>query len=165
MDSPIVVVNSTPIILLQKIGQLDLLQKLYGRVYIAEAVYQEVIIDGAEKDGGNDFILQGNWIKVSKIHNDAARKAFVTSLHIGEVETMILAMEMSADLCVLDDLLARKHAKRLAINVIGTFGILIAAKKLKYIDSVKPLIDKLMSAGMFISDSLYESVLFLADEK
>jgi len=165
MDSPIVVVNSTPVILLQNIGQLDLLQKMYGRVYIAEAVYQEVIVAGAEKDGGSDFISQNNWIEVSKIRNDAARKTFVTSLHIGEVETMILAMEMSADLCVLDDLLARKHAKRLDINVIGTLGILLAAKKLKHIDSVKLLIDKLISVGMFISDSLYESVLSLADEK
>ena len=160
-----IVVNSTPLILLHKIGHLDLLQKLYGKVHIAEAVYQEVIIDGADKTGNSDLIPQDKWIEISKIHNDNARKAFVTSLHIGEVETMILAMEKSADLCVLDDLLARKYAKRLNLNVIGTLGVLVAAKRLKHIASVKPLLDQLKSVGMFISDGLYSSVLSLADEK
>ena len=46
MGNPVVVINSSPIILLHKIGHLDLLQKLYGKVHIAEAVHQEVIIDG-----------------------------------------------------------------------------------------------------------------------
>jgi len=162
MDSPVVVVNSTPVIFLHNIGHLDLLQKLYGKVLIATAVHKEVIIDNT--DDNYDFISKCDWIEVIKIKNDNARKTFITSLHIGEVETMILAMEMSADLCVLDDLLARKHAKRLNLNVIGTLGILIAAKKLNHIDAVKPLINQLRSFGMYISDSLYDSVLSLAGE-
>ena len=164
MDNPVVVVNSTPVIFLHNIGHLDLLQKLYGKVFIATAVHKEVIIDNANTDNDYDFIAQCDWIEVINIKNENARKTFITSLHIGEVETMILAMEMSADLCVLDDLLARKHAKRLNLNVIGTLGILIAAKKLNHIDTVMPLINQLRSFGMYISDSLYDSVLSLAGE-
>ena len=164
MDNPVVVVNSTPIIFLYNIGYLDLLQKLYKKVYIAEAVHKEVIVN-CVYNNGNDFISQCNWIEVIKIKNESARKTFITSLHIGEVEIMILAMEKSADLCVLDDLLARKHAKRLNLNVIGTLGILIAAKKLNHIDAVKPLIDQLISGGMFLSESVYDSVLSLANEE
>ncbi|MDR2571476.1 MAG: DUF3368 domain-containing protein [Oscillospiraceae bacterium] len=164
MNNPIVVVNSTPVMLLQKIGKLDLLQKLYNKIYIAEAVHQELIIDRTDKTNNNDFILFNEWIEIVKIQNDEARKTFVTSLHIGEVETMILALERSADLCVLDDLLARKHAKRLNLNIIGTLGVLITAKKLILIDAVKPLVDKLISEGMYISDELYKSVLSLTDE-
>jgi len=164
MSKPIVVVNSTPLILLHKIGHLELLQKMYGEVHVADAVYQEVIVDSSNKLNENDFISQCDWINVSKIKNDNARKAFATSLHIGEVETMILAMEKSADLCILDDLLARKHAKRLNINVIGTLGVIIAAKKLKHIDVAKSIFDELISAGMFISKNLYETALSLADE-
>ena len=136
MDSPVVVVNSTPIIFLHNIGHLDLLQKLYGKVFIADAVHKEVIIDSTNINSSYDFISMCDWIDVIKIKNDSARKTFISSLHIGEVETMILAMEKSADLCVLDDLLARKHAKRLNLNVIGTLGIFIAAKKLNHIDAV-----------------------------
>ena len=163
MDSPVVVVNSTPVIFLHSICHLDLLQKLYRKVLIAEAVHQEVIENNTDNNG-NDFISQYNWIEVLKIKNESARKTFITSLHIGEVETMILAMETSADLCVLDDLLARKHAKRLNLNVIGTLGVLVAAKKLNHIDAVKPIIDQLISGGMYLSDNVYDSVLSLANE-
>jgi len=163
MDSPVVVVNSTPIIFLNHIGHLDLLQKLYSKVLIAEAVYQEVIVNNSDNNC-NDFISQCNWIEVITIKNESARKAFITSLHIGEVETMILALEESAALCIIDDLLAWKHAKRLNLNVVGTLGILVAAKKLNYIDAVKPLTDQLISGGMYLSESVYDTVLSLANE-
>ena len=164
MDNPLVVVNSTPLILLNQIDRLDLLQKMYKKIFIAEAVYREVIVDGESNLVDGDFISRNNWIEVSKIQNDDARKTFITSLHIGEVETMILAMEKSADLCILDDLLARKHAKRLNINIIGTLGVLIAAKKMNHLDAVKPLLDQLVYSGMFISDTLYKTALSAANE-
>ncbi|MCL2662746.1 MAG: DUF3368 domain-containing protein [Oscillospiraceae bacterium] len=164
MDKPLVVVNSTPLILLSNIGHLDLLKKLYNKVFIAEAVYHEVTEGGTDKRKNVDFISQNKWIEVTKIQNDNARKTFVTSLHIGEVETMILAMEKSADLCILDDLLARKHAKRLNIKIVGTLGVLIAAKKMKHINEIKPFLDQLISNGMFISNSLYSIALSTADE-
>jgi len=56
MNDFVIVSNSTPIILLYKIGQLDLMQKLYSKIYIAQAVYQEIIINGADKIGQDDFL-------------------------------------------------------------------------------------------------------------
>jgi len=164
MDKPLIVVNSTPLILLSNIGHLNLLEKLYNKIFIAEAVYHEVAAGGIGKRKKDDFISQNKWIEVAKIQNNNARKTFVTSLHIGEVETMILAMEKSADLCILDDLLARKHAKRLNINIVGTLGVLIAAKKMKHINEIKPLLDQLISNGMFVSNNLYGLALSAADE-
>ena len=164
MDSPIIVVNSTPIILLQKIGHLDLLHKLYEKIFIAQAVYQEIIIEESGKTNERDFILINNWIEVIKIQNVDAKKMFTTSLHAGEVETIILAMEKSADLCIFDDLLARKYAMRLDFDVTGTLGVLITAKKKKHINSTKPLLNKLVDVGMYVSDELYKTVLSLAGE-
>lgn len=57
VNSSIVVVNSTPLILLQKIGHLNLLESLYSRVLIPQAVYDEVIVGGADKIS-NDFISE-----------------------------------------------------------------------------------------------------------
>lgn len=37
-----VVVNTTPIISLAAVGRLDLLERLFGKILIAEAVYQEI---------------------------------------------------------------------------------------------------------------------------
>lgn len=42
-----VVVNTTPIISLAAIGQLDLLQRLFGHVTVAEAVYEHSLIHNA----------------------------------------------------------------------------------------------------------------------
>ena len=159
-----VVANSTPIILLQKIGHLDLLQRLYGKVFIAQAVYQEIAIEESGKAGERDFLLIYNWIEVTKVQNVDAKKMFVTSLHAGEVETIILATEKSADLCIFDDLLARKYAKMFDLNVTGTLGVIIAAKKGNYVDSVKPLLDKLVFVGMYVSEELYNTALSLAGE-
>jgi predicted nucleic acid-binding protein len=109
MSKPIVVMNSTPIILLQKVGRLGLLNLLYSKVYIPEAVYKEVITDGKSKN--DDFISANSFIEIVKVQNVEAKKLFKSNLHEGEVETIMLAMEKGADLCVLDDLLARKYAK------------------------------------------------------
>ena len=164
MDSTIIVVNSTPIILLQKIGHLDLLQRLYGKVFMAQAVYNEIIIEENDNTNERNFLLINNWVEVVKVQNIDAKKMFATSLHAGEVETIILAMEKSADLCIFDDLLARKYAKMFDLNVTGTLGVLIAAKKGNYIDSAKLLLDKLISVGMYVSEELYSTVLSLAGE-
>lgn len=159
-----VVSNSTPIILLQKIGYLDLLQKLYSKIYIAKAVYREIFIDGIEKTEKHDFLLKYNWIEIVEIKNIEAKKMFTTSLHDGEVETMILAMEKSADLCILDDLLARKYAKGFDLNVTGTLGLIVTAKKKGFIKEVKSLIDKLIDVGMFIGEDLYNIIISMANE-
>ena len=162
MSNHIVIANSTPIILLQKIGQLELLNKLYSKIYIPEAVYKEVIIDGNK---GDDFISAASFIEVSKIQNIKAKKLFATSLHEGEVETIMLAMEMTADLCILDDLLARKYAKNAGLNITGTLGVLIAAKSKGYIKEVKPIMDRLIyDEGMFVDNDLYSSVLIIVKE-
>ena len=165
MLNPIVVVNSPPVILLQKIGHLDLLQKLYCRIFIAQAVYKEILADEDINTSERELLLSNNWIEVVEIENIDAKKMFVTSLHVGEVETIILAIEKSADLCVFDDLLARKHAKRFDLNVTGTLGVLVAAKKKGFIRSVAPLLERLVSVGMYVSKELCNTTLLLAEEQ
>ena len=165
MSIPIVVVNSTPIILLQKVGQLELLNLLYSKVYIPESVYKEVIEGGNNKNADGDFISAHSFIEVVPVQNAEVKRLFSSSLHEGEVETIMLAMEKSADLCILDDLLARKYAKNAGFNITGTLGVLLLAKRKGYVKVVKPIMDKLIDVGMFVDDNLYASVLDIADEK
>lgn len=162
--SNIIISNSTPIILLHKIGQLGLLKRLYGEIYITEAVYKEVIIDATDKIS-SDFILQNKWINIVKIKDFNAKRMFATSLHEGEVETMILAMEMNAGLCILDDLLARKYARNFRLDITGTLGILVESKKKGYINEIKIHIDKLKEIGMYMDDKLYYLVLAKAGDE
>ena len=144
-----VVVNSTPIISLCHIGKLGLLKELYGEVLIPEAVYREISakhnsIAKAALDTSLD------WIRVCKIQNEIARIIFKSQLHDGEVEVMILGKEEDAALLIIDDKNAKNYAKYLKFNVTGTLGVLLKAKRKGLVDCIKPLLDKMVSKGIYL---------------
>ena len=154
----VVIVNSTPIIALLGIGRLDILKSLYNEIIIPEAVRSEVTV----KD---EHVLDSYpWIKVTAITNNAAKDTFITSLHDGEVEVMILAKELSSNLVIIDDNLARRHAKHQGLIITGTVGVILRAKHDGVIDSVKPLLDDLQKFGFYISDNVINEALKLAGE-
>lgn len=154
-----IVVNSTPLISLYKIKKIDLLQELYTKIYVPYGVYEEL-----SADGKYNFLTEVDFITIQKIKNKEAKKFFKTSLHKGEVEVMILAEEINADLCIIDDLLARKYAKYLGHTVSGTIGVLLKAKEKGYIIKIKPLLDDLLNNGIYIDEELYNTVLKMANE-
>lgn len=150
-----VVVNTTPLIALSHVGLLHLLKQLYGEIIIPEAVYQELAIKKGsvcEKAVNNSL----SWIRVKKIENQMAKQMYKTQLHDGEVEVMILAKEIIADIVIIDDANAKKHAKYLGLPVTGTLGILIKAKQKGYIDKLKPILYQMVQNGIYISQGLIE---------
>ena len=94
----------------------------------------------------------------------AAYKAFTSVLHAGEVEVMILAGELQADLVILDDGLARRHAKYLNLNLTGTIGVLLKAKQENVIEQLRPVLGELLERGFYLSDQVCAEVLELAGE-
>ena len=148
-----VVVNSSPLIALCGIGKLDLLRKIYGEIAIPAAVYEEI-------SAKHNSICKRNidnsstWIHVCQIQNNLAKKLFKARLHAGEVEAMILAQEQNADLLIIDDALAKKHAVYLGINVTGTLGVLIKARQIDLIDKLEPLLRQLQRNNIYISEGL-----------
>lgn len=158
-----IVVNSTPLLVLGNIGQLDILHKMYGKIVIPEAVYREVT---EKDDAASQAILAAkDWIEVQEIKNPNEYALYRARLHAGEVETMILAQqEPIADIVVLDDNAARKTAEFLGLKVTGTIGILVKAKQNGIIQQVKPLLNEIMQNGFFISDKLLRLILEAAGE-
>ena len=154
-----VIVNSTPILALGNIGKLDILRQLYGTIYIADAVYKEVT--ATDDKASAALRLSENWIKVLNIDNPQDYAMYRAKLHAGEVETMILAQQDSfgADLVILDDLAARKTAKYLGLTVAGTIGVLIKAKQEGIVPEVRPLLDKMIANGFYISEKTMNMVL------
>ena len=117
-----VVVNSSPLIALSGIRQLDILRKLYGEIHIPTAVYDEI---SAKPNSICKRLVDDatDWIKIDSISNRLAKKLFQSRLHAGEVEAIILSQELEANLLVIDDALAKKHAQYLGICVTGTLGV------------------------------------------
>ena len=91
-----VIVNTTPLIALCHVGQLDILKKIYGEISIPQAVYLE--LSEKKKSICKKQVDEAlDWIHVEKIENQMAKSMFKTQLHDGEVEVMILAKEKNAD--------------------------------------------------------------------
>ena len=93
------------------------------------------------------------------------RADLLADLDRGEAEVIALAQELSADLVIIDERLARRHARRLGLTLTGTLGVLLKAKQLGYVKSVAPLIDRLRQDGIHLSDVVVAEVLALADER
>lgn len=159
-----VIVNSTPLIALCHVNQLNILKELYGEVIIPRAVYDEISV---KKDSVCKKIVDESleWIHVQKIQNVMAKAMFKSQLHDGEVEVMILAKEQNADVVIIDDQNAKKYAKYLELPVTGTLGILIKAKQVGYISELKSLLDVMVQNGIYIKNSLIEHCLELVGEK
>lgn len=156
------IVNSTPMIILSKIGMIEILHKLFGEITIPKAVYDEVTF---KSDIASRIIRENDWINVESVSSKADRIMYKSKLHDGEVEVMILAQETSGDvLAIIDDNVAKKTAKYLGLTVTGTLGVLTLAKNRGYIDSLKNAIDLMKRNGFYISASVEEFVLKASEE-
>jgi predicted nucleic acid-binding protein len=157
-----VVVNATPIIGLALIDQLPLLQSLYREVLIPEAVRSEVMTGGARRVGVVQ--LEGaTWIRTVALR-DPGRADLLSDLDRGEAEVIALAQELTASLVIIDERLARRHARRLGLPLTGTLGVLLRAKERGLIPRVAPFIHGLRAGGVRLSAGLVRRALQLAGE-
>ena len=146
------------------IGELDLIEKLYGTIYIPAAVFDEIVIQG-EGQAGAEYIKNSSWIKVYPVQNTLLVKSLALQLDKGEAEAIALAIELSAYLVLLDEKRGRTIATQFNLCPLGLLGMLIQAKKMGLIPLVKPLLNKLRhQAGFWIDNKLYQYVLNAVNE-
>jgi uncharacterized protein len=155
----IVVSDASPIINFAIIGSLDLLPKLFGNVILPESVFKEVTVSGAGMAGA-DEIREAEWVKVTKCSNQSLMLALRNQIDPGEAEAIVLALELSADVLLMDERLGRAIAKDFQLAVTGSLGLLRDAKTQGLIPAVKPYLDKLINNGAFrVSQRLYAEML------
>jgi predicted nucleic acid-binding protein len=157
----IIVSDASPIIALAVCNKLDLLDKLFDRIYIPQAVLNELAIP--EKPKARDII---EWArdKVIPVKSISVITALSMNLDPGESEAMALYWETEADFLLIDEKRGRIIAMRNGIKTIGTIGILLSSKQKELIPSVKPFLELLMNNSFRISDILYHQILERAGE-
>lgn len=157
MTEQVIVADSSPLIVLARIGQLEILRKLVPRVLMPPAVRDEVTLHSREARGAA-AIRQATWIKV-----EAPDTLQVEPLAIlvdrGEAEAIALAQRLPDSTLLLDDARARRVAERLGIRRIGTVGLLRRAKKAGLILEIKPHLEAVMANGIYIHRALIEAIL------
>ena len=158
-----IVCNASPLINLARIGKLGLLRELYNELIIPEAVWHEVVVEGAGQPGAEE-VKAADWIKTQSVANRDFKRALRQELDAGEAEAIVLALEIGAELLLMDERLAREVAWHFGLRYTGLIGILIEAKRKGRVSAIKPYLDSLRNiAGFRVSNELYLRVL--QDEK
>ncbi len=134
-----------------------------AEIVIPSAVADEISQYTEKKQGLIDLVKE-RWITIKKVQSIAQVQLLLPTLDRGEAEVITLALEQKADLILIDELTGRKVAESLGLNISGSIGILIQAKKTGIIQSVKPFIDEMMKHGFYYSRNFINSVLIYTGE-
>lgn len=147
----IIISDTSCLILLQKIDELDLLHKVFGQIVITEEIAKEFNRDLPE------------WITVKnpKRNSDRISESFLDK---GEASAIALALEEDSPLLIIDESKGRRVAKELGIRYTGTLGVIGSAKANGKIESVQPIIDKIRRTNFRISEDLLKRLLKQHDE-
>ena len=156
------VLNSSVIIALSTLGYLNKLRPLFKEILIAKAVFDEIFSAGQGLIGERELqeAVKTNLIGVREVKNRLLVNAILDPLAMGEAETIALASEEKVDYIVLDDKLARRRAKAMKLNVVGTLRILrlmYDAKLIGKSEIIKAL-EKLRETGFRISEDVVNKV-------
>jgi len=150
---PKVIISDTScLIILTKIGELDLLRQLYKTVTIT----QDILLEYGEN--------LPDWIEVQQVKDNYRQQLLEMQIDKGEASAIALALETADNIVILDDWKARKVAERLGLFVTGTLGVIIKAKNSGMISSIKPYLDKIRETNFRISEELEQIALKEANE-
>lgn len=162
-----IVISDTSVITnLAAIQQLRLLPQLYNQVILPQAVYRELVEIDPPVPGTLE-VQSAPWFEFRQVVNRSIvdRLRQEVRLDAGESEAIALALELNADLLLIDERRGRAEADRLGLRITGLLGIFVEAKRRNLIAAVKPLMDAVIATSEFrVSSALYEQILKMVDE-
>lgn len=147
-----IISDTSCFIVLTNIGELDLLQRIYGSVITTPEVATEY---GQTLPG---------WVEVKAAGDKHLQKVLELQVDRGEASAIALAMEIPDSTLILDDYKARKIAEKLGLEITGTIGVIIKAKLNGIIPSIKPYLDKISKTDFRLSSELEQLALRQAGE-
>lgn len=165
MTEPPVLADASPLIGLARTGLLSLLQELYATVVIPVSVFAELrTVEDRPGSQALQKALDEGWIKPEEIQLQEELEILLQVLGRGEAEAILLAQQRPYRFLLLDEKRGRAVARRRGIRVVGTGGVLLAAKQKGLLDSVSRVLDQLAAAGYRLSAKLRTEVLRRAGE-
>lgn len=154
-DSRIVISDTSCLIALERIGQIDLLRRLFRYIETTDTVETEYRAYGDRLPA---------WIEIRSIVNRDKAKDLRCSLDPGEASAITLALETENAYLLIDEEKGRKIAAQHGIRLTGTVGILLHAKTAGLLNAIKPSLERLLEFDFRMSDRLIEQILREAGE-
>ena len=152
-----VVADSSPLVILTKLGCFDRLNQLFPRVCISPEVHYEVVIAGAGLPGALE-VSKADWIEVKAVQNPAGLYAAQRKygLGLGEMSTILLAKELGANPVLLDDYRARKLAKTEGLAILGSVGLLETLYLRRHLTDLRSAFQQLLAHNVYIDRRLLD---------
>jgi predicted nucleic acid-binding protein len=144
---PEVISNTSCLIALSSISQLQVLHDLYGIVTITPEVAREF---------GEPL---PPWIRVATVTDSEKTRLIFATLDLGESSTIALGLETPDALLILDDGKARRFVKNIGITMTGTLGVLVKAHRQGFLSDLAGAIHALQDNDFRITDSLVSELL------
>lgn len=157
------VADAGPLIAFGRIEKLELLPQVLGEVLVPQAVAVECLAD-SEKPGARAIRKAFQARLLMEIPNPAPVLPPLPLLDVGESAAIRIALKLSASV-LMDEKAGRKIARNLGLNVIGSAGVLLVAKKRGLIKSVRSMLEALADNGYHFSDALVQAILLRAGER
>ena len=152
MTDTLIVTDSTVLIGLERIGRLDVLPATFSNVAAPPAVVAE-------------FGSCPDWLRPVPLRDSSRADALVLhKLDLGEREAIALAQENTGSLLLIDERRGRRYAIAAGLRVVGTAGLLVRAKRIGAVASVRPILDALRASGFYLGEAVYTQTLVAANE-
>jgi predicted nucleic acid-binding protein len=141
---------------------LDLLFTLYEEISIPQAVASEL---DEGRIHGVDLPSIGEMARFKVLVVPVPQSIqLLKSLGNGEREVLAMASASSDALILLDDAIAREHARKLGFRFTETLGILLKAKQTGLLIELRSILDKLEAKGFRLAKKTRVAVMRLAGE-
>ncbi len=157
------IVDTSPLYYLHRAGILHVLPAIFGRVIVPGQVVAELSAGRADGHDLPDPIFLP-WADVRTVLPLSPELESFGRLDAGERAVLTLALAIPGSVAILDDLPARRVAESFGVNVTGTLSVILDAKRLGHVPSVRPLLDCLQELRFRMSADLRKHVLTLANE-
>lgn len=142
----VIIADTSCLIIYHKIDQLVILQDTFSELIVTKEVADE-------------FGELPNWIAIKEVANKEQYLKLTDDLGKGEASSIALALEYGNSLLIIDERKGRKVAGDLNIEIIGSLGVLIKAKEMGVIKSVREILILIDKTDFRISSSIREKVL------
>jgi predicted nucleic acid-binding protein len=150
----IVVADSSPLIVLVNIGQIEILSALFGEVFIPPQIATE-LSEAKRPEPVRSFIAgKPAWLRIQA----PANLELIPQIHECESAAISLASELKADLLLIDERDGRSAALARRLRVTGTIGILERAAENKLLDLAEAF-TRIKQTDFWISARLLDAEL------
>lgn len=151
-----VFVDSSTIIALARIGELELLKSTFGKVFVTKSIEKEILNPGHPDTAVIEKAL-GDWIVTATVKGNEARYRKL-GLGSGEASLFLTGKE---NVLVVDELNARKLAESEGRAFTGLLGLILAAVEEKVLDRERALsmVDRLSDSSFRMSAQLYREMV------